>query len=99
MQLIPGLLLDVGGIGVPLLLRLQVLDLSRVGLLSGQQLVDLLSLRDVLPHRVGQAERDRADHHREQRRPARQLGRAGRTGGRAASGRLGGHQASSVNLV
>jgi hypothetical protein len=34
-QLIPGLLLDVGGIGVPLLLRVQVLDLSRDGLLSG----------------------------------------------------------------
>jgi hypothetical protein len=49
-------------------------DLLRRRLPLGQQLVDLLPLGEVLAHWVGQAERDGADHHGEQRGPAGKTG-------------------------
>src|SRR5215471_17601946 len=69
-QLVPGQLFDVGGIGQPLLLMLQRAQLAVEDLALGLQLVDLPALGDVLAHRVGEAERDRADHHGEHRGPA-----------------------------
>ena len=70
MQLVPGQLFDVRGIGQPLLLMLQRLQLAIEHLAFGLQLVDLPALGDVLADRVGEAERDRADHHGEHRGPA-----------------------------
>jgi hypothetical protein len=64
MQSVPGQLLDVGGIVEPLLLPLQRPQLLQRHLPLRHQLVDLPPLGDVLPHRVGQAQRDRADDHR-----------------------------------
>ncbi len=70
MQLVPGQLFDVGGIGQPLLLVLERPELAVEHLALGLQLVDLPALGDVLAHRVGEAERDRADHHGEHGGPA-----------------------------
>src|SRR5436190_7994586 len=73
-QPVPGKLLDVGGIVEPLLLPLQRVELRQHHLPLRLQLVDLAELGDVLPHRVGQAQRDRADDYRQHRGPAGEPG-------------------------
>jgi hypothetical protein len=73
-QLVFGLLLDVRRPPELRHLLLVAGNLLRCRLPLGQQLVDLLPLREVLAHRVGEAERDRADHHGQQRRPAGKTG-------------------------
>ena len=73
-QLVPCQLFDVRGITQPLLLMLQRGQLAVEHLPFGLQLVDLTALGDVLADRVGEAERDRANHHGEHRRPAGEPG-------------------------
>ena len=53
---------------------LQGMQLAIEHLAFGLQLVDLPALGDVLADRVGEAERYRADHDREHRRPAGEPG-------------------------
>ena len=74
MQPVSGLLLDVGVAGQPLLLGLKPAEAGGDRLPLRLQLIDLTALGDVLPDRVGEAERDRANHHGEHRRPAGEPG-------------------------
>src|SRR6516225_1949896 len=76
-QPVLGELLNIGGGAEPLLLALQRPQLGEHHLPLCQQPVDLAGLGDVLPHRVGQAQRDRADHHGQHRSPAGEPGPVG----------------------
>src|SRR5215472_15910786 len=70
MQLVARPLLDVGRVVQPLLLRVQPAQLDIQRVLLRAELADLPALGDVLAHRVGESQHDRADHRREDRGPA-----------------------------
>ena len=74
-QLVLRLLLHVGvAAAAACCSLLRAAELGRDRLPLGLQLVDLPALGDVLAHRVGQAQRDRAEHHGQHRSPAGQPG-------------------------
>ncbi len=73
MQPVPRLLGDVGGTVQQPVLRLELLAMQRDARTLSQQLVDLPSLRNVLAHRIGKAERDPAEHDGQHRRAAGEM--------------------------
>ena len=68
-------------------------QLGRGRLALRLELVDLAALGDVLAHRVGQAQRDRADDHRQDRGPAGEPGPFWR---RRPPGLRAGHHSAAV---
>src|SRR5262249_13270097 len=94
-QPVASLALDVGGVVQPPLLLAQVFQGRGKGSALGLKLVDLPALRDVLADRVRPAQRERAQHHGEDRRPAGEM-RPGARWPRVTAGWLG-HRPASAN--
>jgi hypothetical protein len=72
-QVVAGQLFDISGIAQLLVLRFELFAVDPDLLALGLKLVDLPTLGDVLTHRIGQAERDRAEHYRQHRGPASEV--------------------------